>query len=374
MKMAGIKSLLILCLILSIAGPAFCADVILNEYNAVVSGGYLGGGTLAADDAGGRASDSYFGRVAENGGDWFELVVITDHLDMRNWKLDIYEDGVLDETLVLTNHSIWADLRSGTIITIAEDIPSDISYNPAAGDWWIHVQANNDTDGLYIEDSNFPVSSVNWQLQIRNAADVVVFGPAGEGISPPSGVGTDEVFKLKEDPSAAITPNSIDYEAEKELSTFGTPNQWGQQNLGPLRTLVPPASTLTLTSPNGSEVIKDGGFYEVSWDYTGTVDRVQVEFSIDNGITWLEVYPPNTGNTGVYSWLVPTMNSEACLVKISNAGDPAIYDTSDAAFTVYQCDLESDVTGDCAIDLNDLAAIAAAWLDCANPYDLDCTP
>ncbi|MHC5090476.1 MAG: hypothetical protein ACYSOJ_02440 [Planctomycetota bacterium] len=125
--MAAIKNLLILCLILSFIAPAFCADVILNEYNAVVSGGYLGGGTLAADDAGGRASDSYFGRVAENGGDWFELVVITDHLDMRNWKLDIFVDGVLDETLILTNHSIWADLRSGTIITIAEDVPSDIS-------------------------------------------------------------------------------------------------------------------------------------------------------------------------------------------------------------------------------------------------------
>ncbi|MHC5085476.1 MAG: hypothetical protein ACYSOV_07730 [Planctomycetota bacterium] len=372
--MAAIKNLLILCLILSFIAPAFCADVILNEYNAVVSGGYLGGGTLAADDAGGRASDSYFGRVAENGGDWFELVVITDHLDMRNWKLDIFVDGVLDETLILTNHSIWADLRSGTIITIAEDVPSDISYNPAGADWWIHVQANNDAEGLYIEDSNFPVSSVNWQLQIRDATDAIIFGPAGEGISPASGIGTDEVFKLKEDPSAAITPNSIDYEGEKELSTFGAPNQWGQQNLGALRTLVPAPSTLTLISPNGSEVIKGGWIYEISWDYTGTVDRVQVEFSIDNGITWSEVYPPSADNSGVYSWPVPTVNSEACLVKITNAGNPAVYDRSDAVCTIYECELQSDVTGDCATDLNDLAAIAAAWLDCANPYDPNCTP
>ena len=61
--MAGIKSLLILCLILSFTGTAFCADVILNEYNAVVSGGYLGGGTLAAGCVGvhlkiGRGGDA----------------------------------------------------------------------------------------------------------------------------------------------------------------------------------------------------------------------------------------------------------------------------------------------------------------------------
>ena len=361
--MAGIKSFLIYCLILSFTAPAFCADVILNEYNAVDSAGYLGGGTLVADSAGGRASDSYFGRVLGNGRDWFELVVITDHLDMREWKLDIYESGALDETLILTDHSIWSDLRSGTIITVAEDIPGDISYDPAAGDWWIQVQANNDADGLYIEPSNFPVSSVNWQLQIRDETDAVIFGPAGEGISPASGIGTDEVFKLKEDPSAAITANSNDYEGDKELSSFGAPNQWGQQNLGPLHTLVPPASTLTLTSPNGFEVIRDGGFYEITWNYTGTVARVQIEFSIDDGVTWLEVYPPNTGNSGGYSWLVPTINSEVCLVKIFNTANPAVYDTSNAVFTIYECDLQSDVTGDCTVDLYDLVAMAAEWLN-----------
>ena len=359
---------------LSFIGPAFCANVILNEYNAVDAAGYLGGGTFAADASGDRASDSYFGRVIGNGGDWFELVVITDHLDMRNWKLDIFQSDVLDETLDLTDHSIWSDLRSGTIITIGEDLPSDISYNPAAGDWWIHAQARNDADGLYVEASSFPVSSSNWQLQIRDADGLNVFGPAGEGISPTSGIGSDEVFKLQTTPSGIITANSADYDGDKKLSTFGEANHWGQQNLSLLRTVVPAPSTLTLISPNSSEVIKGGRVYEITWGYTGTVGRVQIDFSIDNGVTWSEVYPPNAGNSGVYPWLVPIINSEACLVKISNAGSPAVYDTSDAVFTLYECDVEGDVTGDCTINLNDLAAIAAAWLDCGNPYDLNCSP
>ena len=39
------------------------ADIILNEYNAVDSNDFLGGGDASADANGGRSCDSYFGRV-----------------------------------------------------------------------------------------------------------------------------------------------------------------------------------------------------------------------------------------------------------------------------------------------------------------------
>ena len=89
-----------------------------------------------------RAWDIYFGRVQGNGGDWFEMVVIKDHLDMRGWQLDTYVSAKLDKTLTLTADPLWSDLRAGTIITVAQDVPNRVSYNPAAGDWWINVQAN----------------------------------------------------------------------------------------------------------------------------------------------------------------------------------------------------------------------------------------
>lgn len=354
-------------LALVFVGSAFSASVILNEYNAVDDSSYLGGGTALIDEAGGRASDLYFGRVPGNGGDWFELVVITDHLDMRYWKFDIYTDGLLDETLDLTGHSIWSDLRSGTIITVSENVPSDISYNPAAGDWWINVQANNGSDGLYIEASSFPVNSSNWQLRIRNASGVIVYGPAGEGVSPASGIGSDEVFKLEATPSAAITANSADYDGGKNLSTFGAPNQWGIQNLEGLRVVAPAASTLTLLTPNGTEVIKGGSIQNITWSYTGTINTVLIEFSVDNGLSWSQVYPANIGNSGSYAWLVPLIDAQQCRIRISNMANPGVYDISNAAFAVYQCALDGDVTGDCMVDMNDLTRMAAAWLECANP-------
>jgi hypothetical protein len=307
-----------------------------------------------------------------NGGDWFELVVITDHLDMRNWLLDIYENGAFDETLNLTNNSIWSDLRSGTIITVSEDLPDDVSYNPAAGDWWINVQAFDYASGIYIEASNFAVSNSNWQLRIRDSGGGVRFGPAGEGVSPASGISDTEILRLEADPDASITPSSTDYDDGSDFSTFGSSNQWGQQNINQLRMVVPTSSTITVLSPNNSEILIGGAIYQIQWQNTGPVNNVLVEFSLNYGDTWSEVYPPNTGNTGSYEWLVPMAESEQCLVRVANADNLAVYDTSNGLFFIYQCEPAGDLTGDCIVDLFDFAVMAEAWLECNNPYAPAC--
>ena len=361
-------TIMAICVLL---GSTYPADIILNEYNAVANSEFLNGGDSSADDDGARACDSYFGRVQANGGDWFELIVITDHLDMRYWKFDVNESGDI-ETLNLTNNSIWSDLRSGTIITVAEDVPSDISYNPAAGDWWINVQASSDGDGQYIQAANFPVSSSNWQLKIRDDNGAVVFGPAGEGVSPASGVGPTEIFRLEANPDANITRFSPDYDDAKNLSTFGAPNRWGMQKLNQLRTVVAQPSSLLLLDPNGSQVFAGGTVQTVTWQTQSTIDTVLVEFSDDNANSWSPVCPPNVGNTGTYNWLVPILNSEQCLIRIANPADLTVYDTSDLTFTIYECSLSGDLTGNCGIDMFDFAVLAQYWLQCANPYDLQC--
>jgi hypothetical protein len=191
--------------------------VILNEYNAVSGSKYL-------KDSG---TDTFWGRIAGNGGDWFELVVTQDHLDMRNWRLRISDDtggaGQSVQTLFLTGNQIWSDVRSGTIITVSEDLPDDLSnYDPENGKWWINVQANDDASGTYITAADFKVSNDNWQLTIRDSNGTDVFGPAGEGIKPDSGIGSDEVFSLQEDPDFLINERS-NYE-DSTSSTFGSAN------------------------------------------------------------------------------------------------------------------------------------------------------
>ena len=361
------KKFWVLCLISSFLANAFGADIILNEYNAVSNTMFLNSGNALVDSDGGRASDSYFGRIMGNGGDWFELVVITDHLDIRNWKLDI-NNGI--EILELTDDSIWSDLRSGTIITVSEDLQSDISYNPAAGDWWINVQANDTASGDYITASNFAVNNSSWQLEIRDANDIDIFGPAGEGVIPDGpGVSDTEIFRLEATPGALIAPNSPDYDDGDKLSTFGSANQWGSQGLHQLRSVIAEPSTISLLQPNGSEIIVSGTIYEIAWSNTGTVDNVLIEFSVDNGYTWSEVYPPNIGNTGSYDWLVPIVDSDQCKVRLTNTANFNVYDTTDGVFTIYECVLGGDLNGDCFINVDDFAIMALYWLQEANPYE-----
>ncbi len=361
--MCSVKTAGVVALVCTMSSMVWGADIILNEYNAVDSNDFLNGGDAAADRDGGRASDSYLGRVQGNGGDWFELVVIRDHLDMRGWHLDIIVDGAFDETLDLTNNPIWSDLRSGTIITVAEDIPSDISYDPAAGDWWINVQARDDADGAYITASSFPVNSNSWQLRIRSVSGAVVFGPAGEGISPASGVGGTNVFLLEGQPDARITPDSNDYDDGVNYSTFGAPNRWGLQDFSNLRTVTPAPASILLLSPDGTDILAAGAVVPILWESQGAIPDVLVEFSLNGGITWHEVYPPNIGDIGRYDWSIPaTIGSDQCLMRVSSAARPDVCDVSDQPFAIIQCDLEADVTGDCIVNFFDLVVMASQWL------------
>jgi hypothetical protein len=320
MRLTNVPRAFALSLLLSTS--LWGADVILNEYNAVAPDKFLNGG------------DAYFGRIRGNGGDWFELVVIEDRLDMRGWKLDLLENGSLTKTLTLTSHPIWSDLRSGTLITVAEDVPSDISYDPAAGDWWINVQARSDADGLYVTAASFEVSHMNWQLRIRDAAGKVVFGPAGEGISPHDGIDDTEVFMLEGNPKATTTPASGSYDGCGDFSTFGAPNMDGAQDFGNLRTVQPAPASITLLAPHGDEVFAAGDIVPVRWESQDVNEPVLVEFSVDGGATWSPVYPPNVGNSGMYRWLVPLVESAQTLVRVSSATRPAVYHVNDKPFTV----------------------------------------
>ncbi len=230
------------------------ASIILNEYNAV--------GNDYLEDNG---EDTFWGRVIGNGGDWFEMVVVQDHLDLRNWQLGIHDASGPDIQLSLTTHDIWANLRSGTILTVSEELRNNADeYQPVLGHWWLNVKAADDTDGTYITASNIRVNNSNWQLTIRNPAGIIAFGPAGEGVSPSGGVGNQEVCKLEEDPSPAITPLS-NYHAG-DSSTFGSPNAWNGgasiQDFSVLRSVVPYAP---LQDVHVNELLTHTDLPDVDW-------------------------------------------------------------------------------------------------------------
>ena len=91
--------------------------------------------------------------------------------------------------------------------------------------------------------------------------------------------------------------------------------------------------SLAVTSPNGDEVLRTGYNWVLTWLTSGQVDRVTIQYSVDDGTNWFMV-AYNIPNTGSYTWMVPDDPSENCLIRVSEAstGDPT--DDSDAVFTI----------------------------------------
>jgi len=101
-------------------------------------------------------------------------------------------------------------------------------------------------------------------------------------------------------------------------------------------TILPPSSaTITITSPNGGEILLADSIHEITWTFTGTIDNVFIEYSFNNGVTWKTIVL-STPNSGSYNWSVPAAPSDECLVRIGNSdaadGEPS--DTSDALFSI----------------------------------------
>ena len=223
--------------------PAGPVSLLVNEYNAVSASRFLGGGG-SADTANG--TDATFGRIAGNGGDWFELVAL-DTVDLRGWTFEVWDSASGAPTVsaaltVRADANQLATITAGTIITISEDIADDLSFNAGTNDWHINLQANAAQDGAYFttdSQEGFAINNNDTQIAIYDQQGTPVALRTGEATAPTASVNSEEVFKLEATPGTAITPNHPDY-ADGTTSTWGQPNQWNnstvEQDLTALRT------------------------------------------------------------------------------------------------------------------------------------------
>jgi hypothetical protein len=232
--------------------------VILNEYNAV-SGSNLIGGSLAT------AVDTHFGRIAGNGGDWVEFVVVGNDtagtVDMRGWSIEVghgrFGGFKRTSTLLLSQHADWAAVPTGTILTFSEKNTAEGGLNTGfpirnrratLGDTWINVCmgdtvyltfTNEATNGYTILNgsaSGVDIDDETTQFQVRDSLGRVEFGPAGEGIAPLSGISATEIFELEGHPRSTVSPlvtsndlampPTLGYDDGASGSTFGFPNDW----------------------------------------------------------------------------------------------------------------------------------------------------
>ena len=117
--------------------------------------------------------------------------------------------------------------------------------------------------------------------------------------------------------------------------------------------------------PNGGEKLSVLGNYTIKWKLIeGTqTNYVTIEYSLNNGKTWKEI--GQSPNTGWHEWdSLPFINSNTCLIRISDLNNKLISDTSDKVFEISRCrtNFEAALNGDCIVDILDFAILADYWL------------
>ncbi|MDZ4121308.1 MAG: FG-GAP-like repeat-containing protein, partial [Candidatus Cloacimonadaceae bacterium] len=124
-----------------------------------------------------------------------------------------------------------------------------------------------------------------------------------------------------------VTPDTTIYVTAQALD-----NSFFGSAFSPEIQVVTPA--LHLTYPNGGEVLQAGTISHVDWA-DNSVKELNVQISIDNGLTWSDVNStPVASAPGTYEYTVPDIVSSQCLIKMVWAKDDSYYDISDTNFAI----------------------------------------
>jgi hypothetical protein len=92
-----------------------------------------------------------------------------------------------------------------------------------------------------------------------------------------------------------------------------------------------------LTDPVAKDKWKSGTYQYIAWKKVGGAvsGSILLEYSTDNGATWVKINKSPISGLVRYSWLTPNCNSSNCKIRISNYVTHKIYDETKNPFTIY---------------------------------------
>ncbi|MBW8042354.1 MAG: hypothetical protein FVQ85_20485 [Planctomycetes bacterium] len=114
-----------------------------------------------------------------------------------------------------------------------------------------------------------------------------------------------------------------------------------------------PPPTFAIIKPNGYERVPVSSTYTIRWeDSRGEGNcggNYLLDYSIDDGNSWIPITSNTISNTCSYDWQIPSNLSYKCLIRITDADNPNMSDTSDDSFYLIRCafPVPSDWNGDC---------------------------
>jgi len=84
-----------------------------------------------------------------------------------------------------------------------------------------------------------------------------------------------------------------------------------------------------------------GDEFEIEWEVNPDIVKIRIWFSSDFGHSW-DLVKGNTGNDGHWTWEVPEVYSDSCLMRLEEYKNPDLFDISEECFTITAVGLGVD--------------------------------
>ncbi len=94
-----------------------------------------------------------------------------------------------------------------------------------------------------------------------------------------------------------------------------------------------PTATISVVQANGGEQWSVGSLQSIVWN-SQSVNNVNIDYSTNNGTSWVSVATNQTAQRGFFNWTIPATVSANCLVRVTDASNPLVTDNSDAVFSI----------------------------------------
>jgi outer membrane protein assembly factor BamB len=93
--------------------------------------------------------------------------------------------------------------------------------------------------------------------------------------------------------------------------------------------IVPSDSSITITYPDKREFLLFDCPIIITWEWTGAIDNVKIEYSTDGFVSDINTIVDSTLCDGAFHWAPPDLNTDTFRIRISNVDNPSVFDISD---------------------------------------------
>ncbi len=220
---------------------------------------------------------------------------------------------------------------------------------PAGNAYRVRVGTGNIVDESDAHFSMLPVEDATIDLIAPNGGERLVMGSTTEIRWNARNVGVNVAVEFSADGGTTWSPvktvlaatGALQWDVpavETEHGLIRIVGNGGSDVSAAPFAIVRPAGPITVLSPNGGERWLQNAYQVVRWN---AIVAVNLEYSVDAGATWASIATGIASGTGAneYLWRTPVLGADASgtvLVRIADAANPEIADTSDAPFSLLR--------------------------------------